>query len=449
VSVHICRAFPFGAVANIPELMQYYQAIFLHSVMGWTQVGHTNFNVSGSFKLASHPSASINLGAGQEYQVSVPSGIYTASLNDVGRLIALRSDANPRLNSGLFNVVGVNVPGNAWILQYQSTQIPPAEVNTVRWAIYNATPASGSSFSGNASSGYLGSGSSAACSRIVLQSPMSSSWQVRLCLEPNISAGVVPRSQQSIAPGFGGTSIGDFQVGGEHLHTGMWWNSASDDLNATPGLTTSRQGATSTSGYFFMWGEQDTTLGSFVAACRPFGVGQQSNRFAWAAFGFCEDETDLPSRTSMRLFTFGDLNDGQSSNGGMGWDWPSTTNVCMGVSYGENRQPILGGPAPLAYNDPTEGTHPIFNGNAADSPFIGATELIPVDYVTGNRKRAYTADASQPGLFRFEARRLGVFPLARMGRDIGDLTTSTDTGATWMHLRDGVWLPWSGSFNPS
>jgi hypothetical protein len=121
----------------------------------------------------------------------------------------------------------------------------------------------------------------------------------------------------------------------------------------------------------------------------------------------------------------------------------------MGVSLSENRQPILGGPAPIAFNDGTEGTHPIFSANASDSPFTGATELIPVDYVTGTRKRPYSSDSTQPGLFRIETRRMGIFPLARMGRNLADLTTTTDTGATWIHMRNGVWLPWSGSFNPS
>ncbi len=53
--------------------------------------------------------------------------------------------------------------------------------------------------------------------------------------------------------------------------------------------------------------------------------------------------------------------------------------------------------------------------------------------------------------FILEPRRIGKFPIARLGRsNIGDFTicTNVDNNKTWIHLMNGIYLPWYGLILP-
>ena len=127
--LHVCR--DFLSIGNpitlsCPWLVQYYLAIFMRTVLGYVTVGQTNFNVDGgTLRLGAGTAGSINQGVGNEYAFS-PDG-YVVSAADVGRILVVRSAANPLVNSGLFRVTGVDTVDNWFFINYRSGDLPPAE----------------------------------------------------------------------------------------------------------------------------------------------------------------------------------------------------------------------------------------------------------------------------------------------------------------------------------
>jgi len=342
--------------------------------------------------------------------------------------------------------------------------------------------------------------------RAVYQSPHESGWQVRLCLESSYD-----RRQAclgvgfSVAPGFGATvgSNGDFPVGGQHLHGPLWHNTT--DLNyvatvvgidpvlawtvygvdgidvylATPGYgnvnpdsamfgsniidSQGNQRGWDVGWRFYAWGDDET--GSVVVLNR--NIPNIWSGDAMLAFGLPEDETQpLPPLDVQRLFVYGGWFTGGYGNGVMWNDEGNTlqsngSGLSAGVAFSLDKRfgPISCVLSSYAYVDGSSGgartseSQQIrYDVQAADTPFLHATELVPVDVVAG------TLDSNCPGyivpflgtqvysVLHMEPRRMGIFPFARQGRAANQAQWSAiGPDKTWFHAMNGVYLPWGGT----
>lgn len=457
MAIHICRDFLSDAT-TLPSSSMYFSSIFLFHVLGFTQVGHTAFNLSGSFMLASGHSASINLGVTGSYStVQIPSSSYLVQVADVGRILALRSNAYPRYNSGLYRISSVITSSNCYDIEYRSTDNPPVETGSLSWGLFvNENTITGSlsyqSTGGTptASTGYKSRGSYTS-KRIILQSPHSSSWQVRFCHESSTD-----RTNHlvhfSVAPGFNGDSSGDFSSGSlnasaplsEHLHGPMWFDVSNSNYQGTVvGIESYSAGGTSDQSNsqirFYAWG--DSVSGSVIFANRNvtnYGDG-------WFSFGLAEEDESLPPRTSQRLFVMGRAN---SSTQDVRWDnGPANSAKYTGVAFGLNLQPVNCVWALYDYVGGDGGNGPKGESVATDNVILGATELQKVDLWAGTSESGFSNSIGWPSnaVLGWDPRRLGSMPLARLGRsNFGNWTLTTDTNKAWFHAKGGVFLPWSG-----
>lgn len=318
--------------------------------------------------------------------------------------------------------------------------------------------------------------------RAIYQSPHSTGWQIRLAMESAYdtgdanAGGALNGVTLSLAPGFSGSN-GDFATGpngGRHLHGALWYNTASSSYRGlTVGLNPNQSShiaavgtlgtdyanqtlytftsfnaghifspATHTNDFrwrMFIWG--DDVTGTVVVCNR--GYFNASDEFA--AFGLPEDET-LPLQPDPinRLFAVGQTGYGQ------GVDWRTGTwqdDGIGGVAYSLDKRK---GPITCAmatYNfvsiQQNYGNSIRYDGAAGDTPFLGASEVIPVDLIAGGRDSAEQNRGVE--VLPFEIRRMGRFPIARFGRSTGQPTWSTvDSANLWFHTTNGFYLPWGG-----
>lgn len=443
------------------ETSAYLISIFLNAVMNFTVIGHTNFNLTGSgFRVTTGSAGSFNLGGGLE-QYFAPD-VYTVTSGDIGRILAVRSDAYPRLNSGLFRIENVDTGSNAWLVDYRSSQDPPAESSNLQWSLFEAETvhtAFDRSSTGNGSTTTYATTGSATNSRIILQSSHSSGWQVRLCLESTRDyATNGTTTYMSIAPGFDGLSSGDFSQAGRHLHGAQWFNTADSDY---AGITVGHVGTSAgTITYRMSLWFDDASSGSFIAVSRLGEAESSTNRDGWAAFGFCEDEPlPIPTDPIMQMFTMGTYVGTSNGVSSMSWStihntttpYDSTTSNMSLVAFGHSNQPVCGATSCYTLlrtspNGTTTNAHPRDKSTATDSGFINGTELLPCDVYAGVYKRALSSNERK---FVLEPRRLGRFPLARMGRvNFGAWTTTAELDNNWLHTVRGIYMPWSGSIEP-
>lgn len=459
MTLHISRDL-VSLNAYAPDATLYFQALFLYGVMGFTQVGNTNFDVP-SYVVSSGSLGSINMGVGLEYAFSANG--YVPSGNDINRILVVKSTTTPRMNSGLFRVTSINTASNYLILDYRSSNFPTPESN-MSWKLFG--PETSASLNAGTAPGVAGSGyrgdSPGVNSRTILQSPFNT-MQIRLTKEcdsdlDNVTLSGSLMVQSTMIPGFSGSVAGDFAVRGSHIHLALWNDAGSKTMpngdsslvyRGTPGLSPQRLTGIAR---FYMWGD-DTISGSFVVFSRAVAILTFT---AWAAYGFTEDET-VPSYDPLyRIFAYGQNNDlgGQAT-----WSTGTTDNSLAEsglVAYGFQHKPVFGAPAPYSYvansgNNLTlaDFAAPHNNVNAGDSPFIGATELVAVEVYAGTWANMRQAITTYPDVTLLEPRRMGIFPIARLGRgNFGLFTTTNDTGKTWIHMTNGIYLPWSGSALP-
>ncbi len=448
--LHVCRDFlSIGNPINLncSRLAQYYLAIFLRTVLGYAVVGQTNFNIdSATLKVGSGAAGSINQGSTNEYAFS-PNG-YVVSGSDIGRILAIRSVNNPMVNSGLFRVTGIDT-GNNWLfVNYRSGDFPPVE-SGLTWALYaSETVFNGLlNFSGNGTlNTYQGQGS-ATQSRIILQSPSVLAWQVRICFENSydLGAGTTPQVA-TIAPGVAGNAAGDFAVAGQHLHGPLYFNVHDSTYYGT---SIGIEPAGGTQVRVYIWGDDNT--GSVYMATRAVIGGADG----MVHFGLPENEEQpLPSKTVQRLFVMGA--NIPSTTSGIGW----STGASSGTSAASGR----GGMSYGFCNQPISCTYSLYNRlvanaysnvsarsqtTAGDCPYLSATELVPVDLLAGTILNAANAAGSNAMVLQLEGRRLGQAPMVRLGRsNYGYFQIATAGQQLWLHLNDGVYLPWQGSILP-
>lgn len=437
--------------------MMYLASIFLFGTLGFTQVGHTNFNLSSSYQVAAGPSASINLGGGLEYAISIPTGTHTVSSSDVGRILALRSTTNPRHNSGLFRVRTVDSGTNRLFVDYRSTEAPPAEAATLDFKLF----LSESNFSvlnnGNSLglTAYHGFGPTADNTRIILRSPHSSSWSVRFCYEtaPDSSAmGFIVTA----TPGMSGNSAGDFATGSydfnnpvEHLHSSLWHNLVSFNVNrgASPGFSNANSVDTISFIRFFAWGDDQT--GTTIFVNRNISSSFQNG---WNSFGMVDDVGyELPPRTANRLFTLGTVPVTALTE--ISWlSGQVDLNTQQGVAFGLNNKPVSCCLAQYCYLGQTYGSSQNREGikgetAATDNFLLSATELQPVELVAGTIEgnTNIATNSMTFSCFEYDPRIMGRFPMGRLGRaNFSAWSTTSDASRSWIHILSGVYMPWSG-----
>lgn len=446
MALHICR--DFLSTGNpltyyTPYMGLYYLAIFMRVTLDYAFVGQTNFNIEGSLRLGHGTNGSLNQGTGNEYAF-VPDG-YTATAADIGRILAIKSPGFPMVNSGLFRVTGVDTTSNYVFINYRSGDLPPVETG-MKWGLYDNETAWQTMLNsaGNGTTGtYQGQGA-ATQSRLILQSPSVINWQCRLTVENSYDAyagGGAATALASIAPGYGGTNAGDFLPGGPHLHAALFFNKHTQDYaGLVVGFSPSGNQAR-----IYIWG--DDVSGTVWVAGRGVVGGTDS----FACFGLAEDEElPLPPKSAQRLFSMGS----NDESNGIYWTVGTKNSVNRGgCSFGLSNQPIscifslynplfgnvFGG---AGNNQPIRST-----GTASDCPYLGATELVPVDMLAGTHDNMNVINSSE--VLILEGRRLGRAPFVRLGRsNYGNWQISTDAAHSWFHTEDGMYLPWQGSILP-
>jgi hypothetical protein len=249
----------------------------------------------------------------------------------------------------------------------------------------------------------------------------------------------------SVVPGVGGDVSGDFPVGGKHLHHYLWRNQSNSNFKNTL-IGPDRNdggGVDNGSGRIYLWG--DDTTGSVVYVNRHAGGFTNS----WFAFGLPEEEDSPgPSLDVQRLFVAGVSQAKQGSGGGVeGASIHLTSDAGAstwmgGSAYGISRQPVSCCFSLYAFltGQTSAANSPRFVSAASDNSFTMQSELMSIDLVAGTFDNYQ--DLTGNALIQLEVRRLGTLPFAKAGRIVTRWSASNDK--QWIHLMNGVWLPWSG-----
>jgi hypothetical protein len=575
MAIHTVRDYITQNTASVNRqfIAPYLLAIFLRRILGYSYVGDTNFPINsvGTLLIATADStptvaptfaagtkAGINQGTSREFYVWIPPSVRTVQLADVGRLLVLRSTANPTFNSGIYLITGfesltytvqstsgtgsnpttittttnhtlttgqtitlsgvtgntaangtwtITVTGsntftipvtssgtgsagsavaNSYIIDYRTMgTLPPQEAfDSMNWYLYDKDancPVNGAPNAGWPST-YGGNGTSTT-SRIILQSPHSLQWQVRICNETdqdwvrNLPAnnGTGSVSCCTAMPGFGGNSFGDFAVGGPHLHTGIFYSgqyNAGDFGGNTivggncpgfsePGTRSFPYLGTAIPYRMTLVGD-DTGQGVVLFGRRQFDATNPKSYML--AFGVPENEpSPLPVNNAARLFILGggtgtnnnDFNGNANDISlSMGTSYAGNNNynesaLCQGISQSTGGIPCSCATAVWTYGTGSaQFGSPGYDGSAADSPWSNATELLLVDLINGttnswNGSTAATAPAN--GVLPYEPRIIGTLPHIRYGRtNFDEFATTNDPNRSWQHMRRGVYVTWNG-----
>jgi hypothetical protein len=448
--------------SNVPlnaYQISYITALFLRHVLGYMVVGQTNFNIDG-FTLASGTAspnlAGVNIsGASSIYTVQVPSGLWTVSSSDIGKIVVLKSTMNPLFNSGCFLITSVATgASNTWIIDWRSGDTPPAETGGTtgcQWWLVGNDAGVPQTTGTNTSTGYRGDNSvgTSTNSRIILQSPHSTGWQVRICCEnftdyfSNSTCCLV-----TYAPGLGGTSSGDFPTqaqGGTHLHVPMWL-STNGGNNPALGMAVGT-GDQNANVPRRIWIGGDDTGQAVAVMVRRAAVSGPPNH-SMVIFGIPSNEVAPTLPTIQRLFVIGNANsetNGSYMNLAL-WCGAFQSGGMQGTSWSYNNYPISASPSMWTYIEGvSQGSGPQFSSNGGDSPFAGGTELMAVDLIAGSTLSWYSANF--PYQFsNFDIRLMGTIPFIRSGRAnfAGPFQATTDVNKAWVHCANGVFLQYGG-----
>lgn len=453
MTVHLCRDFLTLTNAVAPTSNMYMVALFLTGVLGFSRVGQTNWNIHPSAKghVVSGSGASINLGAGKEYYVAVPTASYTVpASSDNDKILVLKSFDYPRHNSGLFRILSGSVADNAFIVEWRSTggTFPPIESGSLSgsldWMLFGdeRSLATSETFSDNgaADNGYQTFGS-ATYPRGIWRSPMG--WEVRICAESaddrwNIGGW---ETGNTFAVGVSGNLAGDFVVGGEHTHGGLYWNDnepnrrKGQQVGCDPVLLVD---ASWTTGRWrvYMWGDDET------GSCVMFNRNVTNGGDAMLWFGVPENEpVPLPPKIIHRVFVVGDSI--RLNPGGPTWDIATKNESSYsGQAFGISGQPIslVFSPYVIIYENQKPRT--LID---TDNPILGATELCPVELLAGTWMTQNIRGIPTGQNMILEPRRMGFAPMARLGRDnFGSYVLTTDANRSWIHAFNGIYMMWGG-----
>lgn len=315
---------------------------------------------------------------------------------------------------------------NKYVIDYRGNgdlSLPEA-ADTVEWYLYDKDINCPGQGAVNGGTGYRGNGTSTT-PRIILQSTHATGWQVRICNETNQDAQTnLTVAFITCAPGFGGNSAGDFPVGGEHLHTAQYYDTA--DANFQNGFGLGDNAGLGPQFRVTMIGD-DTGQSFHIIGRRPLNALTPPSFYM--SFGLPDNEpAPLPIRDVRRLYTLGNCITNNAGN--------TRLNDVSLLSGGTNQNSVIQGaamhiwpisltPSLLTYLASTsnQGSGPAFDAQAGDSPFTSATELVPVDLLTGVVPNWTGSSITLP----FYPRVIGQLPIVKTGRtNFGDYTLTTD-----------------------
>lgn len=461
MAIHVCRDFQTLGTAIAPLANAQFLTYFLSGVLGFKIIGTKNA-AGASAKLAladlifasghsGSTGASLNIGLNKEYYLQVPTSSHVVVNGNVNRIIALRSFNFPRSNSGLFRITSQSIADNAYVIDYRTPggNFPPIEPSgSLNWIMFqsesNSTHAEGVyADNGGAGNAYQTQGT-ATYPRMILQSPHSTSWQVRVCIEGADDRNNIGGLQvgNTVAVGLGGDANGDFQAAGPHTHGAQFYND--NEPNRRNGQQTGCDpicaGSMSwTTGQWrvLIWGDDQT--GSVIFMNR--GVSGANFR-GMCLFGMPDNEPlPVPTLAQLRLFAIGDSN--QNDPGNPTWNIATKNEYSYsGIALGVGGTPISCVMSSYHFMDTDAAPRAQVTG---DNPILKATELIPVELLAGTWLTTYIRSTPFGQNLSLEPRRMGQVPMARQGRsNFGDWTLSTDANRSWFHATNGMFMPWGG-----
>lgn len=456
MTIHLCRDFLTDTTASCPGTNMYALGMFLTHVGGFNVIGQTNFDLEVTASTGQGISGTINMGFGS-YEVNLPTASYSVSTQDVGRILALKSQLYPLANSGLFRVTGVDIPNNGLVIDYRAASTPPPE-QYLAWrvfineAVFGQYWKSGSNGTGNYGSFNPNTSSISNASRVVLRSLDKSSWEVRMCLESSHDSGSVP-SRFSIAPGFGGDGDGDFgsldsgvSIGKRiFTHAALWYDTTSSIYQ---GMTVGLTPAFNVNGQWRISMIMDDVSGTCGIVNRNVTLPHPiTSGSGWCVFGLAEDETEIPADanlsdpgiTGQRLFVVG------SSTPTSKLTWQTqfhADNVTQVVGWSKLGYPVAGVLSLYSDISNPSNSHVRYITSSADNVWNNKTELFDAEILLGTIDVTQAASNTTP-LFPLQPRRLGRLPLFRQGR--ANFNPWTVTGDdNWYHTEDGIFMPWGG-----
>lgn len=321
---------------------------------------------------------------------------------------------------------------NNYVIDYRANGDPVmaeggALPGGVNWYVYDKDlncPVNGAVNTAGATE-YRGSGNSTT-PRIILQSPHSAAWQIRICNETQTDYLTnFTVDQVTFCPGFGGNSSGDFQIGGKHLHGAQFWDTSTAGYNTCTGL-----GDNSGSGPQWrctMVGDDGGQSISFVGR-RPSDATSPEGFFI--TFGIPDNEPlPTPVDQTERLYALGNgaaNNGGNSrmSQGALSVGSYVNTSRIQGAAF--HLVPISCSPSLWTYLNPVnQQASPIYDASAGDCPFTSATELTSVELVVGV---VHTwNDVDNTIRLPYYPRVIGQLPFVRAGRtNFGEYTLTSD-----------------------
>ena len=457
MTIHLCRDLLTLPTASAPGTSFYLVSMFLRHVMSFDVKSFQNFNIDastytkGQFNLnpAIPQFGSINLATGSENIVWLPLGSYSGSSADINRILALRSDAFPTFNSGLFRITAVTaslVSGTGLTIDYRSSEFPPQESGSLVWRVYESELAVSSSWlsGSNGSTGYNSRGS-AANTRVMFNT--TAGYNLRLSLESHTDqSGTVPGGF-TIAPGAGAVGQADFDNLAGHLHGPMWFDTTSSlyrglAVGLSPQVSGGVDGLGWTTGQWRFYAAGDTLKSTIVCFTRNVSFTTGGN--GWCVFGIPEDEPQPVSQNIIdRLFVVGFgtalpnltwrsgfFNDGHTQ--GVAWSRYGFPAPCVMSSYADIRN-----------QDP----HVRDLSTANDTPFLGMTELVDVELfggtMTSSLAATTTLGVTASAVVPYAPRRVGRMPIVRQGRS-NYAQWALTPNKQWLHTLDGIFVPWAG-----
>lgn len=254
-------------------------------------------------------------------------------------------------------------------------------------------------------------------SKIMLQSPHSTGWQIRLSIDPFNVPSVVPYT--SISVGYGGISSGDFTPGGVTTLIPQYLN-----FNIPVG---SPYANTVTGSAVSNIAPRITAIGDDTGRALFCYTRGQPGTNSMLVAGLPDNEPTPLAPDINRAFVYGGCSGASPDYGGLQTRFG--TNFNIGFTYRDTYPEFC---ALAGFVDTSvTGTSPVYFANAGDCPFTNTTEVLPWEVWGGIAISPSLSTASNQTFFNFNQRFMGTAAFLRQGRsNFGTFTLSTDSTAT-------------------
>jgi len=248
-------------------------------------------------------------------------------------------------------------------------------------------------------------------SRIILQSPHPTGYQVRICGEYR-SANL---PSVTITAGTNGNSLGDFPPGSPQANLAEYFNTNIVNTGLYAGLTPGGGSSIVGISRITMVGD-DTGQSMFIYNRGINGM---------VLFGIPDNEPLPVSPDFERVFTYG----GSPTSNSPGINLRIGTNANTGVIF-RRGSPKFCTLTSWANLDGVSQTSAMFSVNASDSTFTNSTEALPIEVWSGTNCDIDTSTGIVPPYY-YDQEFLGTAPYLRVGRaNFGDFTLSTEESTT-------------------